>query len=210
MKIAIIGTGNIGGALARLWAARNRRVILGLRDSDAIQAAKVTFPNIEAAVTSEAVQKSEVVVLAIPWSAVPTLLSQAGSLAGKTLIETTNPLLPDLKGLEITGSTSAAELIQQWQPTATVVKAFNSLGASLLGNARIAGALANGFYCGNDPASKEIARELICDAGLDPCDVGPLQNARYLEAMAMLWIDMAVNQKKNGRFGFKLLVEPAA
>lgn len=123
----------------------------------------------------------------------------------KVLIDTTNALLPDLSALALPGSTSAAGMIQTWQPTARVVKAFNTIGAAYLGNAQIDGMAADGFYCGDDANAKTIAAELIAETGMTPQDVGPLRNARSLEAMAMLWIDMALHQHRSGRFGFKLL-----
>jgi len=207
MHIAIIGTGNIGGRLANLLTSSPHEVVLGVHDREAIAACTRKYPTIPAKLATEAMDWADTIVLAIPWTAVDELLSQAGSLADKVLIETTNPLLPDLSGLSNPGGRSAAEFIQHRKPAARVVKAFNSLGAGYLGNARIAGSIADGFYCGDDAEAKSISAELIAKAGLYPCDIGQLKNARYLEALAMLWIDMAVNQKRPGRFAFKLLNE---
>lgn len=208
MRIAIIGTGNIGGRLANLLTSNPHEVVLGVRDREAIPACRKKHPTVAAELAAAAMETADTIVLAVPWTAVEELLPQTGPLAGKVLIETTNPLLPDLSGLSNAGGLSAAEAIQQRKPAARVVKAFNSLGAGYLGHAQIAGNIADGFYCGDDAEAKSIAAELIAKAGLHPCDVGPLRNARYLEALAMLWIDMAVNQNRPGRFAFKLLYEP--
>jgi hypothetical protein len=209
MRIAIIGTGNIGGALASLWHSAGHEPILGVRVADAILATKEKFPAMTVMLAHDAMRAAEVILLATPWHAAESVLSEVGSLSGKVLIETTNPLLPDLSGLSLSGS-SAAETIQQWQPAARVVKAFNSLGAGYLGRGQVAGTIADGFYCGDDAEAKATTAELIAQAGLAPCDVGPLRNARYLEAIAMLWIDMAVHQRRTGRFAFKLLYESPA
>jgi hypothetical protein len=114
-------------------------------------------------------------------------------------------LAPDLKGLVVGLTTSGAEQIAAWAPNARVVKAFNTIGAMNFGNARFGDSLADGFYCGDDGAAKTVARGLIEDAGFHPVDVGPLTNARLLEPLALLWIDLAVNQKQGANHAFKLL-----
>jgi predicted dinucleotide-binding enzyme len=87
-------------------------------------------------------------------------------------------------------TTSAAEPVAGWAQGAKAVKAFNSIGAVNSGNAKFGGELADGFYCGDDAAVKRLVKGLVQDAGMNPVDVGPLRNARWLEAMAMLWIDL--------------------
>jgi NADPH-dependent F420 reductase len=207
MNIAIIGTGNIGGALARLWLAHGHEIALGVRSEDKIQSTQAEFPGASAALVGEVVRAAEVVVLAVPWPAVEQVLGEMGSLAGKVLIDTTNPVRSDLSGLESLGGKSAADIVQQGKPEARVVKAFNTVGATYLGNGRVGNGDADGFYCGDDPEAKSIAAKLIEQAGLVPADCGPLRNARYLEALAMLWIDMAFGHRRGQRFAFKLLTE---
>ena len=97
------------------------------------------------------------------------------------------------------------EQVSAWAGGARVVKAFNSIGAGNFGRADFAGQTADGFYCGDDAAAKAVVKPLIADTGLNPVDVGPLRNARWLEAIAMLWIDLAVNQGWGGDHAFKLL-----
>ena len=188
LKIAILGAGNVGGALGRLWTAKGHAVKFGKRDSNA-----------------EAVSSAAVVALCVPWPAAEEAVKSSGDLSGKVLIDCTNPLSPDLKGLVVGTTTSAAEQVSEWAKGARVVKAFNTMGAPLFGNAQFGAQKADGYYCGNDSAAKDIVRGLIEDAGLDPVDVGPLVNARLLEPLAMLWIDLAVNQKQGINHGFKLL-----
>jgi predicted dinucleotide-binding enzyme len=83
-----------------------------------------------------------------------------------------------------------------WAQGAKVVKAFNTIGAADFGDAQFGAIRADGFYCGDDKAAKAEVRGLVESAGFEPSDVGPLKSARYLEAMAMLWIDLAVIQKQ--------------
>jgi predicted dinucleotide-binding enzyme len=189
LRIGILGSGNVGGALARLWAAKGHGVTLGKRGAS----------------NREAASSAQVVVLTVPWPAAQEAIRDCGDLSGKTLIDCTNPLSPDLKGLTVGLTTSAAEQVAGWAPGANVVKAFNTIGAINFGNANFGGVLADGFYCGDDAASKGVVKGLIGDAGMNPVDVGPLRNARLLEPLAMLWIDLAVNQKQGANHGFKLL-----
>jgi predicted dinucleotide-binding enzyme len=148
---------------------------------------------------------AEIVALCVPWHVAKDALSSTGDLSGKVLIDCTNPLNANATELVLGGTTSAAEQIQQWYPQACVVKAFNNLGFVLLGDADFNRQLADGFYCGDDPAAKEIAATLIGNVGWHPVDVDPLRNARYPEAMAMLWINIALHQKRGPDFAFKLI-----
>ncbi len=184
----MLGMGKLGGALARLWTAAGYDVIAAGRDS-----------------LRESATGAGALALCLPWSAVEPALASCGDLTGKILIDCTNPLTPAIDALAIGGLTSAAEQIQALHPGAPVVKAFNSLGASLLGNADFDGQLADGFFCGDDASAKRAVEPLIAAAGLHPVDVGPLRNARYLEALAMLWIDLAVHRGRGPTFAFKML-----
>jgi len=158
----------------------------------------------QAAGNRQVAEASEVVVLSVPWPAAAQAVRDSGDLGSKTLIDCTNPLRSDLQGLVLGQTTSAAEQVAAWS-RAKVVKAFNTLGAGLYGQAEFGGARADGFYCGDDAAAKATAKTLIADIGLNPVDVGPLRNARLLEPMAMLWIDLAINQGWGAKHAFKLL-----
>jgi NADPH-dependent F420 reductase len=205
MKIAILGAGNVGGNLGRLWAARGHEVRFGVPDPRKAAARLAGMGGrAQALGNREAAAASEAVVLAVPWPAAEQALRDCGDLSSKLVIDCTNPLRSDLKGLVLGQTTSAGEQVAAWSK-AKVVKAFNTLGAALFGNAEFDGARADGFYCGDDAAAKSTAKNLISDVGLNPVDVGPLRNARLLEAMAMLWIDLAVNQGWGAKHAFKLL-----
>lgn len=181
MNIAIAGSGNIGKTLARLWQAAGHDVHFTGRDRIAQTAAQ-----------------SQILVLSVPYEAAADVLAKAGDLTGKTIVDCTNPVLPALEGLAVGGTNSAAEELQRLVPGAHVVKCFNTLGWALLGSGH------DGFYCGDDGESKHQVAKLVADAGLRPVDVGSLRNARYLEAMAMLWIDLAVKQGRGPTFAFDM------
>jgi 8-hydroxy-5-deazaflavin:NADPH oxidoreductase len=102
-------------------------------------------------------------------------------------------------------TTSAAEQVAGWATGAKVVKAFNTIGAPNFGNAQFGSQKAEGCYCADDTSAKATVRELVAAAGFDPVDVGPLRNARLPEPLAMLWVDLAVNQRQGINHACKLL-----
>ena len=208
LKIAVLGAGNVGGALGRIWAAAGHDVVFGVPDPQS-QRVVTTLAAMQgkgrAATNSQAAALASVIALSVPWPAAEQAIRTAGDLRGKILIDCTNPLAADLKGLVIGLTTSAAEQVAGWAPGAKVVKAFNTIGAANFGNARFGAQKADGFYCGDDAAAKTVVKQLIEETGLDPVDVGPLANARLLEPLAMLWIDLAVNQRQGANHAFKLL-----
>lgn len=202
-RIAVLGAGNVGGSLGRIWLSQGHTVRFGLPDP---QNTKSKPPaGVEVTTNEQAVGGADVVVLTVPWSAAHEAIRNSGNLDNKILIDCTNPLAPDLKSLVLGNTTSAGEMVATWAPTARVVKAFNTIGAANFGNAQFGSLRADGFYCGEDQDAKNVARQLIEEAGLSPVDVGPLRNARLLEAMALLWIDLAVLQGQGTDHGFKLL-----
>ena len=207
-SIAVLGAGNVGASLARLWAAAGHDVSFGLPNpqSEKAQAAvKALAQKVRAATNKDAVLPARVVALCVPWPQAQEAIRSSGDLTGKVLIDCTNPLAPDLSGLAIGLTTSAAEQVAGWALGAKVVKAFNTIGAANFGNAQFGSEKADGYYCGDDAGAKATVRELVAAAGLDPVDVGPLRNARLLEPLAMLWIDLAVNQRQGVNHAFKLL-----
>ncbi len=208
MKIAILGAGNVGAALARAWTAKAHEVMFGVPDSKGERVQKALGDlkgKARAGTNAEAAKFGEVVAVATPWPATKDAIEDCGNLAGKIVIDCTNPLASDLKGLVVGGSTSAGEEVAGWAKGALVVKAFNTLGAANFGHADFSGQRADGFYCGDDAAAKHAVKRLIEDAGMNPVDVGPLRNARLLEPLAMLWIDLAYNQGWGANHAFKLL-----
>jgi NADPH-dependent F420 reductase len=207
MKIGILGAGNMGGTLGRLWAALGHDVFFGLRDSES-EKAQGTLANLgdQARFGSfaEAADFGDVVLAAVPWEATrPVIESIAPRLAGKILIDCTNPIKPDLSGLTIGHTTSAAEEIARWAPAAKVVKAFNTVGAGALHDARYGDHSASVFVCGDDEAAKKTVAQLAEAIDFEVIDAGPLVEARYIEPLAMLWIHLAIR----GKFGSKIAVK---
>jgi predicted dinucleotide-binding enzyme len=199
MRIAIIGKGNVGRTLGTNWASHGHEVMYGVRD---VSKEEDSAKNLA---VKEAAQASEVVVLAVPFDAVPKALQAAGNLSGKTLLDATNPLLPDLSGLDMPEGISAAEQIASLVPGVPVVKIFNTTGYPNMANPDYNGQRATMFYCGDNAAAKKIAAGLAEDLGFEPVDAGPLREARYLEPLAMLWIHLALKQGLGVNIAFKLM-----
>lgn len=187
----------MGAQLGRLWADKGHSVIAGLREGGrGTETAKKL--GISAATPAAAVREADVTVLAVPWQAVEGTLASLGALEGKILIDATNPLAKDLTVMT-SDAGSAGEQVAQWARGARVVKAFNTIGAALFGDPAF-----DMFYCGDDADAKQTARCLIEDTTMTPIDVGPLKNATHLEHLAGFWIELAVNGRMPGAFGFKL------
>lgn len=208
MKIAIIGAGNVGGTLGKAWAAKGHDIIFGVRDPQAAkvqEVVKATGGRTRATTVKDAAAQAEVVLLATPWGATQDAIKAAGPLAGKVVIDATNPLKPDFSGLALGYTTSAGEEVARWAPGAKVVKAFNSIGAQHMANPRFGGQSASMFICGDDATAKKTVAGLAEALGFDPVDAGPLTQARLLEPLAMLWISLAYAYGHGVDIAFKLL-----
>ncbi len=133
MKIAVIGTGNIGAAYAHALADAKFEVVIGHREpSKAAALAQEISPNVEGGGISAAFKLADMVLLALPYPAIAEVLADAGDLTGKVLIDVSNPLSADFQNLVVGLTTSAAEQIQTAAPSAHVVKAFNTIFAGLV------------------------------------------------------------------------------
>ncbi|MGZ9724043.1 NADPH-dependent F420 reductase [Rhizobium miluonense] len=182
MKIAVIGTGNMGAGLARLLAGTGSDVVIGHRDpAKAASFAAELGSNVEAGGIAAAVKLADIVILAVPYGAVAETLKAAGNLKGKVLVDITNPVTSDFRGLVVGHSTSAAEEIQVLAPEATVVKAFNTIFSQLLPVEGRRGKVLQVFVAGDDEKAKDAVSRLAKSAGFEAVDAGPLTNARFLE-----------------------------
>jgi NADPH-dependent F420 reductase len=208
MDIAIIGAGNVGGTLGRAWAGKGERIIFGVRDpNDATVRSLVgsSGHGARATIVRDAVAASDIVVLAVPWEAVDSVLASAGDVRGKLLIDATNPLKRDLSGLAVGHTTSGAEEIARNAHGANVVKAFNTIGFMHMADPKFGAERASMFLCGDDAAAKKTVAELAAALGFEAVDAGPLRQARLLEPLAMLWISMALVYGAGPNIAFRLL-----
>lgn len=196
MKIGIIGPGQMGGGLGRIWCEAGHSVMFcGVGDAREVEKHVMGLaPTAQIGSHAQVAAFGEVIIVACPWSAAKDALTACGDLAGKILVDIINPLSAGLAGLDIGGDTSAAEEVARMAPKTRVVKAFNTIGAKTLlpENRSINSTAPTVFYCGDDLASKQTVAGLIRDCGFDAVDTGPLRNARYLEPMAMVLIQAMV------------------
>jgi NADPH-dependent F420 reductase len=208
LKIAILGTGAVGAALGVRWAHAGHAIAFGSRQPQSekvLQVVERCSSPARACAVAEAAKDAEAILLAVPWPAAQNAVAELGDLGGRTLIDCTNPLLADLSGIELGHSTSAAEQIASWAPSARVVKAFNTASVRVMNDPRFGDQQATMFYCGDDAAAKTIVRQLISDVGFDPVDAGPLASSRYLEPLAMLYIHLAFKQGWGSNCAFKIM-----
>ncbi len=208
MKLAIIGSGNVGSALGKAWAKAGHTIKFGVRDTTKPEVAALLREigkNAEAVGLPEAAAFGEVVVLTTPWNATQPAIENAGDLNGKILVDCTNPVKADLSGLTIGLETSAGEQVARWAKGARVVKCFNTTGAPSMARPDYGGQRLTMFLCGDDAAAKATVASLAEQIGFEPADAGPLRAARFLEPLAMLWIHLAVAQGWGTNFGFHII-----
>ena len=189
MRIAVIGMGNVGSALAPALQRAGHEVVCGVRNPADPKhgAAGLTLQT-----PAEAAARAEVVVLAVNWEHVDSALADCGDLSGKILIDCTNPLSfgPEGISLVLGFDTSGGEIVAS-KTAARVVKTLNHVGAPVMADAHRYSRRPIQFVCGNDEAARSTVAGLIGELGFEPRDYGGIENARKLEPLAMLWIDQA-------------------
>jgi predicted dinucleotide-binding enzyme len=207
MKIAIIGAGSVGGTLGSAWAARGHQVRFGVNDptDGRVEAVLRSAPGARADNVRAAAQFGEVVVLAVPFDAVETVLTAAGDLKGKIVIDCMNPLARDFRELSVGFSTSGGEQVAALAKGASVFKTLNHTGFANMAEPVFDHHRSVMFVCGDDEAHKAVVIELVAELGFEVVDAGALKIARLLEPLAMLWIHLAHSQGLGRDFAFALL-----
>lgn len=189
--IAIIGTGDMGDSLGPRLAELGYSVVFGSRDpagEQARQVVELTGPRARAATQREAAAAATLVILAVPWPAMETVARNLGPLDGKIVIDISFPHRQAKDGYyESMVETSSAELIQQWNPRARVVKAFALQASFVVDDPGVVGGPVTVPIAADDRAAKEEVGRLVAALGLDPVDAGPLRMARDLEAMQRIY-----------------------
>lgn len=205
MRVAIIGTGSVGSAIARGLKGKGHQVMLGARDSQAAEVAGLAdateaTPLLPAA----AAEAAELVILALPWGVAEGAIKALGPLAGKTVIDCMNPLgmVQGAFGLTVGHTTSGAEIVQGWLPDAHVVKTLNQVGAEIMARNDHLSHRPVMFMAGNHDPSKKQAATLLADLGFAAMDAGDLSKARLLEPFALVWINQALMRGKGRNWAF--------
>ena len=190
--IAVIGTGDVGGALGPAFASQGHTIVYGSRDPDwgkVKELVERTGELASATTPADAASQADIVVLAVPGLMVEEITKSLGDLSGKIIIDPTNPLERRMNRLEHAVDTSNAEIIQAAAPDAYVVKAFNTLNWKTMVDPDSAGGPVSIPLVGDNGRAKKKVAELVSGMGLEPIDVGPLRDARWVEGMLILWIN---------------------
>jgi predicted dinucleotide-binding enzyme len=203
MNVTIVGSGNVGRALASGWKKAGHTVTFAARDSAGAKAAELKKEGYAVVPQADA-GKADVIVLAVPWTGIEATVKALGSLAGKIVVDAINPLTANLE-LALGFSDSAGETVARLSVGAKVVKAFNTTGANNMANSKYPGGKLMMAVAGDDAAAKKTVMGLASDLGFEPVDAGPLSMSRLLEPMAMAWIKLAYAQGMGREFGFAVL-----
>ena len=187
-KIAIIGTGNVGSALQKGLEKAGYEVRGAKKDQ--------VMPSAEWA---------DVILLAVPFGAVADVARQISDAAiGKTIVDATNALTPDMQ-LAVGFTTSGAEELQKLLPRSNVVKSFNTVFAQHMSAGKVNGEQLTVFAAGDNEEARKTVLEMAKAVGFDAVDGGPLKNARFLEPFAYFNIQLGYVLGLGTNMGFRLV-----
>ena len=191
--IAIIGTGNVAGALGPEFAAQGHVIVYGSRNPSRAEVQALvarTGEDAKATTPEESVNGADMVVLAVPGGLAAQITAGLGDLSGKIIIDPTNHIVRDEDGVPTLGADpSNAELIQAEAPEARVVKAFNTLNWRTMVDPDSSGGPVTIPLVGDDMNAKMAVADLVEGMGLEAIDLGPLHYARHVEGMLIVWIN---------------------
>ena len=203
MKIAIIGAGNVGGALATGWARKGHEVHIGARNSQSEKVQKLlsSHPSLEVFTVEEAVQRSEVILLATPPAAVKGIVDQMGDVSDKVIIDAMNSVFVRPEPYANTG-----DALLDLTNSPHVVKCFNTTGFENMLDPVYDGSGVDMFMAGDSDKAKQIARSLALDLGFAECyDMGGKDKFPLIEQFAMCWINLAIMQGEGRNMAFRLV-----
>ncbi|WP_111669767.1 NADPH-dependent F420 reductase [Algoriphagus litoralis] len=203
MKIAIIGTGNVGGALATQWAKAGHEIHLGVKDLSNFKGKELLKnPNTQVFPIIEAIQKSDIILMATPAPAAVEVTKSLGDTTGKIIIDSMNIVM----GRGPVGFKTTAEAILAHTQTTDVVKCFNTTGFNNMQNPKYGETDLDSFVAGDSKSAKEVTKQLAKDAGFGECyDIGGNDKFELMEQFAWFWINLAMVQGQGREIGFKLL-----
>ncbi len=206
MRIGVIGGGNVGTALAKRLVPKGNEVMLSYsRDAAKLTEAAARF-GATFGTPEEAARFGNVVALTVPWAAVPSALTQAGSLTGKTLWDCTNALNADMSGLVIGTTTSGGEEVARLAPGALVVKGIPPFAELLHSDDPTVGGRPVGvFVAGDDATAKQAVAGLLSQLPASVTDTGGLEAARLIEPAMMLLVRLAYAQGLGPRIALDLI-----
>lgn len=205
MKIAIIGTEAVGKMLGHKWSQAGHDVMFGSQEVATALSIAAEIPTTTGGTITDAAAFCDVALLAFPWYAFTDIERIIdGQLDDKVVIDCINPLKSS-GSLAIGHKWSAGEEIARTWHRSKVVKAFNHLHINTFENPCYDGKKATAFYCSNEDKAKEVIVQLATDLGVDPVDAGPIKNARLLEPLGALSIQLAFKLHHHSDLAFLLV-----
>ncbi|SHE71725.1 hypothetical protein SAMN05444392_102506 [Seinonella peptonophila] len=197
MRIAVVGTGHMGGTIGRRWAEAGHQIMFGSRNPQSEKVKSLLQrigKNAQVGTIKEAISFGEVILLAVLSEGVEQTLIQAGDLDNKVLINCT---------IFFDGQ-SADEIVQKLAKNARVVRAFHTLTWEVVANPKFGSTNASVFLNSADAGAKKVVAQLIRDIDLDPIDVGTVENMKQIDgAIQNLW--MVLSQQYGREFGIRVL-----
>ena len=203
LSIAIIGTGNVGRALAKGWAKAGHRILLGVRDLSNFKGKDLLDAegDISLHSISEAVAAAEVILISAPSKAAVSIANNLGDVSGKVIIDAMNSVFAKPEGY--TTTTHALEALTN---TDAIVKCFNTTGFENMADPAYGNLNADMFMAGESSKAKEVAKKLALDLGFAECyDFGGRSKYELIEQFAMAWINLAIMQGEGRNIAFKVL-----
>lgn len=203
MNIAVIGTGNIGGSLARIWSKKGHRIFLGTRRplNKALRELVAFNEDLISAHAPEvAAKKADIILLAVPADVAFEVVNKLGDIDGKIIIDAMNAVFRKPAGFLRT-----SEAILAARSSSRIVKAFNMIGAENIKNSVYGDTVADMFICGNEADDKIIVAQLVEDAGFRVFDIGSIDMELPLEHLALIWGKLAFTSGLRREIAFKVL-----
>lgn len=201
MKIGILGTGNIGSTLGKVWAGAGHQIVFGTRDlhNPKLQPLlEKVGGNAQVDTTPKTLEFGETLLFAIPWGAVQeTVQKYAPSLQDKIVLDATN----NFSGPVINN----VNTILSRAPNASVYRAFNALGWNVFERPKFRDVVADLFYCGPDGENRKVVEGLITEVGLRPVYVGNLDQVLLVDNLGALWVRFAFQGGMGREFAFKMI-----
>jgi predicted dinucleotide-binding enzyme len=207
LSILIVGAGKVGASLGRRWLEHGHDVRFGVPDPENPKYADLPGERLQ---RSGERRGAQVVVLALPFTAVKAAIEALGDLRGVTLIDCTNPIAWASGGpaLLFGHDTSGAEQIAALAPGASVYKTLNQTGVENLADATAYHPRPVMFVAGDDAEHKPLILELVSEIGFEAIDAGPLIAARLIEPFALLWIELSMTRDHGRDFTFAMVRHP--
>jgi 8-hydroxy-5-deazaflavin:NADPH oxidoreductase len=201
MNIAIIGTGNIGSALATKWASKEHIINLGVKDANNFKGIDLLKnENTKLFSIKEAVLNADVVLIATPPTAIFEIVAELGDVTGKVIIDATNNI-----GKKIEPYATAYHFLIE-KTNAEIIKCFNSTGFENIVNPMYNDEAIDMFMAGDSDLAKTVVIQLALDAGFGACiNFGKADKVELLEKFALSWINLAIMQGHGRNMAFRMV-----